>query len=47
MEGGGRDRDRGADSGIGMAAGKIPEMFELFAQGERSAARSEGGWVSG
>jgi len=31
------------DSGIGMAVGKIPEMFELFAQGERSAARSEGG----
>jgi signal transduction histidine kinase/ActR/RegA family two-component response regulator len=31
------------DSGTGMAAGKIPEMFELFAQGERAAARSEGG----
>jgi len=31
------------DTGIGMAEGQIPEMFELFAQGERSAARSEGG----
>ncbi len=31
------------DSGIGIAPEKIPEMFELFAQGERSAARSEGG----
>jgi signal transduction histidine kinase len=31
------------DSGIGMMPKKIPEMFELFAQGERSAARSEGG----
>jgi signal transduction histidine kinase len=31
------------DSGIGIVPSKIPEMFELFAQGERSAARSEGG----
>ena len=31
------------DFGIGMAPGKLPEMFELFAQGDRSLARSEGG----
>jgi PAS domain S-box-containing protein len=31
------------DSGVGIAAEKLPEMFELFAQGERSIARSEGG----
>lgn len=31
------------DSGIGIAPSKIPAMFELFAQGERSKARSEGG----
>ncbi len=31
------------DNGIGIAPGQIPLMFELFAQGERSAARSEGG----
>ena len=31
------------DDGIGIPPQRIPEMFELFAQGERSAARSEGG----
>ncbi|MEP6673183.1 MAG: ATP-binding protein [Chthoniobacter sp.] len=31
------------DNGIGIAPGQIPLMFELFAQGERSAARREGG----
>ena len=31
------------DNGIGIAPERIPEMFELFAQGERSIARSEGG----
>lgn len=31
------------DSGIGIIPAKLPEMFELFAQGDRSLARSEGG----
>ncbi len=31
------------DNGIGIAPGRMPEMFQLFAQGERSIARSEGG----
>ncbi len=31
------------DSGVGIPQEKLPEMFELFAQGERSIARSEGG----
>ncbi len=31
------------DRGIGIAPEKLPEMFELFAQGDRSLARSEGG----
>ena len=31
------------DSGIGMAPEAVPRMFELFAQGDRSLARSEGG----
>lgn len=31
------------DTGIGIPPEKLPEMFELFAQGERSIARSEGG----
>ena len=31
------------DNGIGIAPEKLPEMFELFAQGDRSIARSEGG----
>lgn len=31
------------DNGIGIAAHLMPEMFKLFAQGERSIARSEGG----
>src|SRR3954452_23814116 len=32
-----------ADDGIGIPPEKIPEMFELFAQGDRTPARSEGG----
>jgi PAS domain S-box-containing protein len=32
-----------ADNGIGIPPEKIPHMFELFAQGDRSIARSEGG----
>ena len=31
------------DDGIGIPPDRLPEMFELFAQGERSIARSEGG----
>ena len=31
------------DRGVGIPAEKLPEMFELFAQGDRSLARSEGG----
>ena len=31
------------DSGIGIPAEELPRMFELFAQGDRSLARSEGG----
>jgi signal transduction histidine kinase/ActR/RegA family two-component response regulator len=31
------------DNGIGIAPERIPELFHLFAQGERSIARSEGG----
>ena len=31
------------DDGIGIPPQRIPEMFELFSQGERSPARSEGG----
>lgn len=31
------------DSGIGMAPENLPGMFELFAQGERSPGRTEGG----
>ena len=31
------------DSGIGIAPESLPKMFELFAQGNRSLARSEGG----
>ncbi|MDB6170744.1 MAG: putative histidine kinase, hybrid [Chthoniobacteraceae bacterium] len=31
------------DNGIGVAPDRLPEMFELFTQGERSIARSEGG----
>ena len=42
-------RDRGdvyitvKDTGIGIPPEKLPEMFELFAQGDRTLARSEGG----
>jgi signal transduction histidine kinase/ActR/RegA family two-component response regulator len=31
------------DNGIGISPDRVPEMFQLFAQGERSIARSEGG----
>jgi CheY-like chemotaxis protein len=31
------------DNGVGIPPEKLPQMFELFAQGERSIARSEGG----
>ena len=31
------------DDGMGIAPEKLPEMFGLFAQGDRSLARSEGG----
>jgi PAS domain S-box-containing protein len=31
------------DKGVGIPPEKLPEMFELFAQGDRSLARSEGG----
>lgn len=31
------------DNGIGITPHRLPEMFHLFAQGERSIARSEGG----
>jgi PAS domain S-box-containing protein len=31
------------DTGLGILPAKLPEMFELFAQGDRTMARSEGG----
>ena len=31
------------DAGIGIPPEKLPEMFQLFTQGDRSSARSEGG----
>ena len=31
------------DNGIGIQPEKLPDMFKLFSQGERSIARSEGG----
>lgn len=31
------------DRGVGIPPDKLPRMFELFAQGDRSLARSEGG----
>jgi PAS domain S-box-containing protein len=34
---------RVGDEGIGIPPEKLPQMFELFAQGDRSLARSEGG----
>ncbi len=32
-----------SDNGIGIAPERLPDMFQLFTQGERSIARSEGG----
>ena len=34
---------RVTDRGVGIPPEKLPQMFELFAQGDRSLARSEGG----
>ena len=31
------------DNGVGIPTEKLPQMFELFAQGDRTLARSEGG----
>ena len=31
------------DDGVGIPPEKLPQMFEMFAQGDRSLARSEGG----
>src|SRR5690349_13716649 len=31
------------DTGVGIPPERLPEMFELFAQGDRTLARSEGG----
>ena len=31
------------DNGVGIPPEKLPSMFELFVQGDRSSARSEGG----
>ena len=31
------------DNGVGIPPEKLPQMFELFAQGDRTLARSEGG----
>ncbi len=31
------------DTGVGIPPNRLPEMFELFAQGDRTLARSEGG----
>ena len=31
------------DNGLGIPPEKLPQMFELFAQGDRALARSEGG----
>jgi PAS domain S-box-containing protein len=43
----GRDGDeiviRVRDSGVGIPSAVLPRMFDLFAQGDRSLARSEGG----
>ena len=38
-----RSSSRVEDNGIGIPPEKLPQMFELFAQGDRSLARSEGG----
>ncbi|MFO0891801.1 MAG: PAS domain S-box protein [Isosphaeraceae bacterium] len=34
------------DTGMGIAPGLLPRVFELFAQGDRTMARSEGAWAS-
>ncbi|HEY3633706.1 MAG TPA: ATP-binding protein [Caldimonas sp.] len=34
---------RVADSGIGIAADRLPEVFEMFAQVDRTSARTQGG----
>lgn len=35
------------DEGIGMSEEILPHIFDLFFQGERTAARTEGAWASG
>ena len=42
-EEGGQIVIRVRDNGIGIPPEKLPQMFELFAQGDRTLARSEGG----
>ena len=38
---------RVTDTGIGIGPDLLPRVFDLFTQGDRSPARSEGGWASG
>ena len=33
------------DTGIGIPAEMLPNIFEMFTQGERHFDRSRGGWV--
>ena len=40
---GGEVTFRVGDNGVGIAADQLPRMFDLFAQGDRSLDRSEGG----
>ena len=40
---GGEVRVSVRDSGIGIAADQIPRLFQMFAQGERSLAKAQGG----
>ncbi len=35
------------DDGVGILPDASPQMFELFTQGDRTLARSEGAWGSG